>query len=68
MTVRFKEDLKLAPLPLGEGAAAVLARKHAASIAAAGGQEQAARLAVDAVFARRADEPPSAAKYALTTS
>jgi hypothetical protein len=57
--LEFKEALNIAPLPVDEITAGVLGRHYAAGITAAGGREQAARAAVAAIFARRADETPS---------
>lgn len=59
MALEFKERLTLSPLPLDERASVVMARRYAKGIEAAGGRPQAARAAIDALFARRADEPPS---------
>lgn len=58
MALDYKEQLNVSPLPLDERSAAVLGRHFAAKIVAAGGPEQAARVAADAVLTRRADEPP----------
>ena len=59
MPIEFAEDLVLEPLPVTDLTAAVLARQHAASIAAAGGRMPAAQRAVDAILARPVDEAAS---------
>jgi hypothetical protein len=59
MALDFKERLTLSPLPLDERASVAMARRYVAGIAAAGGLAEAARVATNAVLARRADETPT---------
>jgi hypothetical protein len=59
MPLQFHESLNVTPLPVDQLTAGVLGRAFAARITAAGGRDNAARAAADAIIARRADEAPS---------